>query len=458
MKHIHLIGIGGSGMSAIARLLLEEGYTVSGSDRVDGSFIDDLRNFNATIYIGHDPANITGADMVVRSSAIPEDNPEISAANQIGIPVVKRADFLGSLMEGKIGIGVAGTHGKTTTSAMLAWVLSELKQDPSYILGGVLKNLGVNAHSGKGEIFVIEADEYDHMFLGLNPKIEIITNVEHDHPDCYPTSESFLEAFESFVALLDEKGQLILNGNDKNAWVLEGKGSEKNIPVTKYGIQKENSPKLDAYANDLKTNTMGGFNFSATINQEKWEVRLQVPGTHNVENSLAVLTVIDHLKLPMDNAIKALGDFQGTGRRFEVCGEYNGITLINDYAHHPTEIRATLAAAKSRYPNRNIWAVWQPHTYSRTQLLMTEFSRSFQDADHVIVTEIFAAREPKTGFSSSQVVSMVNHPDTRFIAEIKDTANTLINELRPGDILLVLSAGDADQICKMIMNQYKRTR
>ena len=458
MRHIHLIGIGGSGMSAIARLLLEEGYTVSGSDRADSSFIDDLRKLNATISIGHDPANITGADLIIQSSAIPEDNPEITAAIEKGIPVLKRAEFLGSLMVGKTGVGIAGTHGKTTTSAMLAWVLTELKQDPSFILGGVSNNLGVNAHFGQGDVFVIEADEYDRMFLGLNPKIEVITNVEHDHPDCYPTIESFLDAFKSFVALLDEKGRLILNGNDKNAAILAKEAAKKNIPVTLFGIPHENSPDLDIFASDIVVNTRGGFSYSTSINQDKRVVHLQVPGIHNVVNSLAVLSVVNFLKLPLDNAIKALANFQGTARRFEVCGEYNGITLINDYAHHPTEIRATLAAAKSRHPNHKVWAVWQPHTYSRTQLLISEFSNSFQDADHVIVTEIFAARELKKEFSSSKVVAMMDHPDACFIAEINDVAGTLINELKPGDILLVLSAGDADQICNLIMNHYRKMR
>ena len=458
MKHIHLIGIGGSGMSAIARFLLEKGYVVSGSDRVDGPYLDDLRKLNAVIYVGHDSKNITNADLVVRSSAIPDSNPEIVAALQKGIEVVKRADFLGSLMKGKNGIAVAGTHGKTTTTAMLAWVLTALDLDPSYIIGGILNNTGVNAHYGKGNEFVIEADEYDHMFLGLDPKIEVITNVEHDHPDCYPTSDSFIEAFKSFVGILDENGYLVLNVNDDNSMVLAETAAERGTPISTYGIPAQNSKTMNVYASELRRNDSGGFSYSATVNGIEMDVQLQVPGRHNVVNSLAVLNVIDHLKLPMNDAINALGEFNGTGRRFEVCGQFNGITLINDYAHHPTEIQATLAAARTRYQDRKIWAVWQPHTYSRTQLLMNEFIKSFVDADHVIITEVFAAREPKQDFSISQAVSKMDHPDARFISGIKETADTLIEELKPGDVLLVLSAGDADQINVLIMNHYKDLR
>ena len=458
MKHIHLIGIGGSGMSAIARFLLEKGYVVSGSDRVDGPYLDDLRKLNAVIYVGHDSKNITNADLVVRSSAIPDSNPEIVAALQKGIEVVKRADFLGSLMKGKNGIAVAGTHGKTTTTAMLAWVLTALDLDPSYIVGGILNNTGVNAHYGKGNEFIIEADEYDHMFLGLDPKIEVITNVEHDHPDCYPTSDSFIEAFKSFVGILDENGYLVLNVNDDNSMVLAETAAERGTPISTYGIPAQNSKTMNVYASELRRNDSGGFSYSATVNGIEMDVQLQVPGRHNVVNSLAVLNVIDHLKLPMNDAINALGEFKGTGRRFEVYGQFNGITLINDYAHHPTEIQATLAAARTRYQDRKIWAVWQPHTYSRTQLLMNEFIKSFVDADHVIITEVFAAREPKQDFSISQAVSKMDHPDARFISGIKETADTLIEELKPGDVLLVLSAGDADQINVLIMNHYKDLR
>jgi len=461
MEHIHFIGIGGSGLSAIARLLLEMGYTVSGSDRANSSFLADLRVLGADIKIGHDPANITGANLVVRSSAISNDNPEVISALKAGIPVLKRADFLGRLMDGKYGIAIAGTHGKTTTTAMLVWVLRALMQDPSFIVGGVINNVGVNAHAGKGEHFVIEADEYDRMFLGLKPMLEIITNVEHDHPDCYPTLESFNTAFEKFVDLLPNTGVLVACGQDFGTSNLITFARKKQIKTLTYGIagnsEQETEVEFFAKATNLSSIPNSGFSFDANVNKQTCRVILQVPGLHNVLNSLAVLTVISLLKLSLEQAALALGDFQGTGRRFEILGEPEGITIINDYAHHPTEIRATLAAARSRYPGRRLWVVWQPHTYSRTHLLQQEFSQSFFDADQVIVTEIFAARESKQDFSSAQVVQNMSGLAVQFIPELTDVSNYLIDHLNNGDVLLVLSAGDADQISSRVLHHYQKS-
>ena len=460
MDHIHFIGIGGSGLSAIARLLLEMGYTVSGSDRANSSFLIDLRLLGAGIKIGHHPANIAGANIVVRSSAISDNNPEVIAARESGIPVLKRADFLGKLMAGKYGIAIAGTHGKTTTTAMLVWVLSALMQDPSYIVGGVINNLGVNAHAGKGDHFIIEADEYDRMFLGLKPMLEIVTNVEHDHPDCYPTPESFFHAFEKFVDLLPNTGVLVACGQDAGTSNLISYSREKQIQTVTYGIagksEQETEVEYFAKAINLSSISNSGFSFDAIVNMQSCRVNLQVPGLHNVLNCLAVLIVISILKLSLEQAALALGDFQGTGRRFEILGEPEGITIINDYAHHPTEIRATLAAARSRYPGRKLWVVWQPHTYSRTHLLQHEFSQSFFDADQIIVTEIFAAREPKQDFSSIQVVQTMRDLAVQFIPELTDVSNYLIDHLKIGDVLLVLSAGDADQISNRVLHHYQK--
>jgi UDP-N-acetylmuramate--alanine ligase len=456
MDPIHLIGIGGSGMSAIARLLLEMGYTVSGSDRADTSFLADLRALGADIKIGHKPENIAGARQVVRSSAISDDNPEVMAAKKAAIPVIKRADFLGDLMAGKVGIAVAGTHGKTTTTAMLAWVFTNLGQDPTFILGGISNDLGVNAHSGKGNSFLIEADEYDRMFLGLKPSIEIITNVEHDHPDCYPTPESFFSAFEDFVDLIQPNGTLVACAQDSGASKLISYARQAHKNIASYIIANSEGSNSEAgsfsKAYNLSTNAKGGFSFDAQVNQQTCHVNLQVPGQHNILNGLAVLTVIALLDLPLNPAAWALGEFRGTRRRFELRGEPNGIAIIDDYAHHPTEIRATLAAARSRYPDRRIWVVWQPHTYSRMRLLQSEFARAFVDADQVIVTEIYAARESKQDLSAAQVVQIMQHPAVKFIPELADVGNYLIMNLNIGDVLLVLSAGDADQVSTQVLN------
>ena len=456
MTRIHLIGIGGTGLSAIARVLLEMGHTVSGSDRAESSFTRDLQSAGATVYIGHSSKNVVGADLVVRSSAIPDDNPEVVAARAARIPVVKRADFLGSLMDGKTGITIAGTHGKTTTTAMLAWLMTALEQDPTFIVGGVLANLGVNARAGKGDAFIIEADEYDRMFLGLKPTIEVVTNIEHDHPDCYPTLADLQAAFMEFVQHLPINGKLIACADDPGAYALLKKAEKMGKTVLAYGLEPTSSDgrELETYTSILSVNGKGGFTFSASVLGKPAIVELQVPGKHNILNALAALTVTQLLGLPLADAAQVLGQFTGTGRRFEVRGEANGVVVIDDYAHHPTEIRATLSAARSRYPHRPIWVVWQPHTYSRTQMLLEDFANSFVDADEVIVTEVYPAREPKKDFSSKKVVKAMPRP-AHFIAGLPEVSNYLITHLRPGDVLLVLSAGDADQVSTDVLAHLK---
>lgn len=458
MTHVHFIGIGGSGLSAIARLLKESGYEVTGSDQTLSPFAADLQNIGVTIFIGHHPRNVNGADWVVRSSAIKDENPEVVAAMQAKIPVYKRADFLGQLMSKKLGIAIAGTHGKTTTTAMTAWTLHAMHRNPSFIIGGTLNNLKTNAHSGSSDLFVIEADEYDRMFLGLKPQIAVVTNLEHDHPDCYPTFEDMHSAFQNFVDLLPPDGTLIASAEDEGAATLLPYARRKGLNVISYSVQGEmtiNSPQW-MQARILRPNNRGGFDFSAMTNigaASALHVSLQVPGEHNVRNALAVLSIIATLGLPLRAAAEALSRFEGTGRRFEIRGERNGITLIDDYAHHPTEIRATLAGAKARFPNRRILAVWQPHTYSRTQALHYEFSRAFSDADEVLVTEIYASREARQNFSSAEVVSTMPHASARYSGSITDTKDDLLKSLRPGDVVIVLSAGDADQITTALLQE-----
>jgi len=458
MTRIHLIGIGGTGISAIARVLLEMGHTVSGSDRAESPFTRDLQAAGATVFIGHRPENVARADLVVRSSAVGEDNPEVVAARARNIPVLKRADFLGSLMEDKIGVAVAGTHGKTTTTAMLAWTLTALGQDPTFIVGGTLANLGVNAHAGKGAAFVIEADEYDRMFLGLKPVLEIVTSVEHDHPDCYPTFEDFYAAFVEFVLRLPANGTLVACADEPGArrLLLNARQLGKNAVAYSLAPGLVNGTlQPEAFAEAIVPNAHGGFDFTARVMGEEAPVTLQVPGRHNVSNALAVLTAARLLGLGLRETAQTLATFQGTGRRFEVRGEAGGVTVIDDYAHHPTEIRATLAAARSRYPDRRIWAVWQPHTYSRTQALFEEFVHAFEDADEVVVTEIYPSREPKQDYSSRRLVEAMRHPSARFGGTLEETRELLLSHLRPGDVVLVLSAGDAVQVSAEVLTHLK---
>ena len=456
MTHIHLIGIGGTGISAIARVLLESGYTVSGSDMIESPLAQDVRAAGAQVFIGHNAENIAGADLIVRSSAIPDANVEVQAAIQNKVPVLKRADFLGQLMKDRQGIAIAGTHGKTTTTAMIAWMLSALGQDPSYIVGSVVSNLGTNAHAGDGAAFVIEADEYDRMFLGLKPQIAVITNLEHDHPDIYPTPEDFRGAFQDFVGCVNPDGLLLLCGDDPGALDLLPTAQARNLRTLTYGI---NNPDVDYRAANLRAVPGSGYAFDMVAFRDSHSpaVELQVPGKYNMLNALAAFAVADHLQLPWDATTQALSAFRGTGRRFDVLGEASGVTIIDDYAHHPTEIQATLSAAKERYPGQDLWVVWQPHTYSRTKLLFDAFAASFANAHHVVVPEVYRSREPvDPDFSAQQVVKAMRHRDAHFIPELQDVTSFLLARLKPNDVLLVLSAGDADQVSAQVLASLAR--
>jgi UDP-N-acetylmuramate--alanine ligase len=462
MEHIHLIGIGGTGLSAIARVLLEKGYAVSGSDRAVSPLAEDLRAAGARIYGGHQAANVQGADLVIRSSAIPDDNPEVQAALAAGIPVLKRADFLGRLMAGHVGIAVAGTHGKTTTTAMIAWMLTALGEDPSYIIGGVSKNLGSNAHAGSGQAFVIEADEYDLMFLGLRYQAAVVTSIEHDHPDCFPTEQDYFGAFRDFAGLVPGDGALFICSDDPQAGCLLNELRRAGKPAWGYGLMTSDR-QAEYRAEKPGLNSKGGFSFTAVLgpgrppaSPDRVRVDLQAPGEHNVRNALAALALADWMGLPLAPAAQALSEYSGAGRRFEVVGEAGGVVVISDYGHHPTEIQATLAAARARWAQKDIWAVWQPHTYSRTQALFDKFAGAFGDADHVLVTEVYPAREPVSAdFSSSQLAAAMRHKDALFTAELGEAASYLLAHLRKGDVLVVLSAGDADQICSRVLDGLK---
>ena len=458
MEHVHFIGIGGSGLSPIATVLLERGYTVSGSDRQDSPNLQRLRDAGAEIFLGHRPENVFGADLVVRSSAVPDDNVEVQAAKYAGIQVLKRIDFLGKLIAGQKTIAVAGTHGKTTTTGMIASMLYDLNFDPSFVIGGTIKELGINARAGGGEYFVIEADEYDRMFLGLRPWIAVVTNIEHDHPDCYPTQEDFYRAFREFSDRLEPGGVLVACADDEGAALLVTEMLKEGRQVITYGLKQKD---CDYRAVNLVQNVEGGFTFTIVRKDVEIvsQVALQVPGEHNVLNALSALCVADILGLPMEDAASALGKFRGAGRRFELRGEGNGVMVFDDYAHHPTAIRTTLRAARLRFPDRRIWAVWQPHTYSRTRLFFQEYANSFIHADHVLVTEVYGAREESQGdLSANQLVEAMDHNDAHFVSGIEDATDYLINRLRPGDILLVLSAGDGDRISTNIIDSLSHDR
>ena len=452
--HVHLIGIGGSGMSAIAQVLQGRGFVVSGSDMNLNEMTAVLQDNGATIYQGHKAEQIAGADVVVISSAIPETNPEVVAAKAQDIPVMKRAQFLGLLMAERIGIAVAGTHGKSSTTGMIAQILMEAALDPTVIVGGVLPALGSNGRFGEGDYFVVEADEYDRMFHGLKPEVIVVTNLEHDHPDIFKTEKEYFAAFQEFVELLPEDGHLIVCGADAGVQKLLKKLKLANVTLTTYGIsENENGARYDFQAVDRRPNQLGGTDFLIEADEEMIGLaRLRVPGDHNVLNALAAAIVALDLGIDFNVIRTALADFSGINRRFEVIGEIGGVTVIDDYAHHPTEIAVNLQAAKQRYPGRRLWAIWQPHTYSRTKLLLDSFATCFADADRVVALDIYRSRETDTlGMDTAVVVKAMNHPNAMHIGDRRDAANYVLDRILPGDVVLTLGAGDGNMVGTWIL-------
>ena len=448
-KHIHFVGIGGAGLSAMAQVLLERGFRVSGSDRQASAVTDNLAARGAQVFVGHAAENIQGVDLVVISSAIPVDNPEVTAAQALGLPVLKRSEFIGPMLAGRETIAVAGTHGKTTTTAMIAFILSEAGLAPGFIIGGLSRNLGTNARAGRGPHFVIEADEYDYMFLGLTPHLAVVTNVEMDHPDCFGCIEDVDEAFRVFLSRVSPDGCIIANGDERRvANMLEQMTAPR---VQSYGF----SPGLTWEARDVDTTDQGGQVFSAWREQALFgPFTLQVPGVHNVLNALAAIAATNELGVSLNTIQDSLVRFEGTARRFEHKGTARGVVVIDDYAHHPTEIRATLAAARARYAGRALWAVFQPHTYSRFKALLSDFAQSFDLVDHVIVTDIFAARECDTlGAHPMELVKLMQHPDVRYISGGENVVDYLTQHVRSGDICLTLGAGDGHLIGEELLKR-----
>jgi UDP-N-acetylmuramate--alanine ligase len=442
---IHLVGIGGIGLSAIARVLHGWGYTVSGSDREPTALTQALANEGIVVYAGHQAEQIGEADLVVVSSAVPADNPEVLEATRRGVPVLKRDEFLGELTAGKTTIAVAGTHGKTTTSAMISWILVEAGLDPTFVVGGVLQNLGTNARAGQGPHFVIEADEYDRTFLGLKPSVAVITILEHDHPDCYPTFEEMRAAFDRFARRLVPGGLLVVCGEDDEALHLAGQPTEPALeePVQQRRIQTYGLDRnWDWRADGVQLGNSAAFEVWHGA-QRLGTCALQVPGRHNVLNALAALAASTGVGVDFGTAAAALTCYRGTERRFQLKGQVAGVTVVDDYAHHPTEIRVTVAAARLKYPGRPLWAVFQPHTYSRTAALLEGFAQAFDQADHVLVTDIYAAREQNVlGVSGADLVARMNHPSARYVEGLAPAAETLLAEVRPGDLVVTLGAGD----------------
>lgn len=441
--HYHFIGIGGSGMSGLARLLLSRGTAVSGSDMKESATTEALRAAGATVHVGHRAENLNGATRVVYSAAVKEDNPELQAARERGIPTVIRAEMLGEVMRGKTGVAISGTHGKTTTTGMASSVFLEAGTDPSILIGGDWGPLGGNAHAGKGRFFLAEACEAFHSFLELHPHIIVLTNIEADHLDCYGSLEGVIDAFRQFLGQLDGDGYVVGCRDDENVRRLLSRIPQRSVT---YGLEDG----ADYVAVDLRLDQPQPTFTVVRHGEPLGSVRLSVPGKHNVLNALAIAALATEEALPFEAIQHGLFQFHGVGRRFETLGDVDDILILDDYAHHPTEVRATLSAARQAL-GRYTTAVFQPHLYSRTQLLMEEFAKSFEDANRVIIAPIYAAREqPIPGVSAELLAQKIKEIDpdkpVEYIADRAGILTALKEESRPGDVILTLGAGDIREV------------
>jgi UDP-N-acetylmuramate--alanine ligase len=440
-ERIHFVGIGGSGMSGIARILLELGYHISGSDLCTSEITKRLERLGAKIYAGHFEDNVSSeVSTVVVSSAIPQNNPEVVKAKRIGIPVIQRAEMLSRLMKRQKGIAVAGAHGKTTTSSMISLILEKSGYDPTIVLGGELNDIGGNAKLGKGKFIIAEADESDGSFLKLFPQITVVTNIEDDHLDYYGTREKIREAFYRFVLNTATDGFVVLCLDDPGVRELIPK-LEGKVRMVKYGIM----PGADYLARDIE---LDGFKISFLVEKNGetlGKIKLHVPGKHNVANALAAVAVGMECGLSFAETAASLTVYQGVHRRFEKIGEVAGVHIFDDYAHHPSELKATLQAARTVKPGRVV-AIFQPHRFTRTKFLKEEFGTAFQDADVLIFTEIYAAGEqPLPGVSTNLIIEEIQKKTgqkVEYIADRQQIAPRLAEIVQAGDLLLTLGAGN----------------
>jgi len=440
--HVYFIGIGGAGMSGIAQILLEQGYRVSGSDLRAGEATKRLEQAGAKVFIGHSAANLQDdISLVVVSTAISPDNEELVAARVKNIPVAHRGEMLARLMAGKKGIAIAGSHGKTTTTAMVAMVLEKNNYDPTVVVGGNFHDIGGNAKGGRGEYLVAEADESDGSFLKLAPHIAVVTNIEDDHLDHYGSRENIKAAFGEFVKKIPDAGFVVLCMDDPNVRQLAETIDKRVLTygidhAARYTAREIHNKGLTTYADIYFEDTRLG------------QLELNVPGRHNINNAMAAVAIGMALGLGFEEIAGALKNFKGVGRRFQLMGQVNGITVVDDYAHHPTEVAATLRAARQTDARRVI-AVFQPHRYTRTKFLYKEFGGSFGDADIIIINEIYSAgEEPIEGVTANLIVRAAKDRVTKpvvYFRTMEEIVDFLTELARPGDLIMTLGAGNIRQ-------------
>ena len=445
-KRVHFIGIGGAGMSGLARIALSHGIKVSGSDAKDSNVVVALTALGANVSVGHKSENVDGADLIVFSTAISENNPERLRALELGLPIIARATALALLMSESKSIAVAGTHGKTTTSSMLTVALQATGADPSFAIGGTITASGSNAHRGTGEFFVAEADESDGSFVAYHPYGAIITNIEHDHVDFFADESAVFEVFTEFVTTIDSEGFLIYCNDDKGSRKLGS--TVTNTRTFTYGT----SPDSDLVIDQITLLPLGSSARAIWHGKVIGKLELSVPGHHNLMNAAAALAagiVLDQAPAEM---IDGLATFKGAGRRFEIKGTINGIRVIDDYGHHPTEIEVTLTAARRFAGEGRLIVVFQPHRYSRTKAFIDNFATTLDLADEVIVLEIYAASEkPIVGISSEAIVEKMTHG--KFIPNFIDAVEAVVKSAKPGDVVITLGAGDVSSLAPIIVDE-----
>lgn len=444
-KHVHLVGVGGSGMSGLARIMISEGVKVSGSDSKESSVLSGLRALGVTTMVGHALENVRGANYLVFSNAISRSNPEIVEAKRVLIPRLSRAQALAILMSESKSVAVAGTHGKTTTTSMLAVALQSAGEDPSFAIGGVITASGSNAHKGSGSVFIAEADESDGSFVEYSPHGAIITNIEHDHVDFFATLESVESAFEKFVNTIPADGFLVFCRDDNGAAALAEKIS--NCRKLSYGTDAHADLRIDQIELLPATSCGRVIWQGLTIGT----MSLQVPGFHNVLNAAGALAAGIALGFDAGALLLGLATFGGTGRRFELKGQVGGIRIIDDYGHHPTELRATLETANRYATDGRVLVVFQPHRYSRTKAFAPEFATALDKADEVWVLEIYGAGEaPIPGVSGSSITQGMHHG--KFEPNFLSVVSQVVNAARPGDVILTLGAGDVSSLAPLIID------
>ena len=447
-KNIHMIGIGGISMSGIAEILANLGFSVTGSNNVDSEILHTLRKAGIKVFIGHNAQNVVGADCVVYTAAIPKNNVELVHAKELGIPTIERSDFLGELTRCyKNTIAISGTHGKTTTTSLVSLCFLEAKKDPSIQVGAILEELNGNYRVGNSENFIIEACEYVESFLKFSPKSEIILNIDNDHLDYYKNFENIKKAFIKYVKLLPDDGHLIINADDLNCLDLPVYTKASTI---KYGIENED---VDFQAKNIQFDEDGFPEFDVyKYNEFYGHIKLSILGKHNVLNVLACIALCDTYEISKTDIINAISKFKGADRRFEYKGNVNGAKIFDDYGHHPTEVFATAKALENKKYNES-WVVFQPHTYSRTFNLLNDFAHSLLEFDHIIITDIYAARETNTyNISSKDLVDEINKlgKEAIYIPLLEDCASYLKNNVKQNDIVLTLGAGTVTNVGPMI--------